>query len=124
VAAALNWAVHPLDFGFSKGADFDFSLLRLPKLLATYTHPAPLSSCSKLTSLVSYAMTAAQSRILGSSELAIRRANPISSRFSRIPSPSASTLESTLAKVYQNKQLQLSLESTLTQNPGEGGGYC
>ena len=29
-------------------------------------------------------------------------------------------LESTLAKVYQNKQLQLPLESTLMQKPGEG----
>jgi hypothetical protein len=29
-------------------------------------------------------------------------------------------LESTLAKVYQNKQLYLPLESTLVKNPGEG----
>jgi hypothetical protein len=29
-------------------------------------------------------------------------------------------LESTLAKVYQNKQLHLPLESTLMQKPGEG----
>src|ERR1700682_6184860 len=31
-------------------------------------------------------------------------------------------LESTLAKVYQNKQLHLPLESTLVKKPGEGGG--
>jgi hypothetical protein len=30
-------------------------------------------------------------------------------------------LESTLAKVYQNKQLYLPLESTLVKNPGGGG---
>src|SRR5258708_5239704 len=29
-------------------------------------------------------------------------------------------LESTLAKVYQNKKLYLPLESTLVKNPGEG----
>jgi hypothetical protein len=32
-------------------------------------------------------------------------------------------LESTLAKVYQNKELDLRLESTLMKNPGEGVCY-
>jgi len=37
------------------------------------------------------------------------------------PSISLNHLESTLAKVYQNKQLQPSLESTLMKNIGVGG---
>jgi hypothetical protein len=40
--------------------------------------------------------------------------------FSIIFSARPSRLESTLPKAYQNKALEQSLESTLTQNRGEG----
>ena len=38
----------------------------------------------------------------------------------RLPRGALSSLESTLAKVYQNIRLYLPLESTLTKNPGGG----
>jgi hypothetical protein len=43
--------------------------------------------------------------------------------YSSICRPFLSHAESTLAKVYQNKPLQPSLESTLTTNRGRGGNY-
>src|SRR5258708_8464554 len=48
----------------------------------------------------------------------------IPSALRRSPGPPPSPLESTLAKVYQNKQLQLPLESSTYAKPGGGRGHC
>src|SRR5258707_6096087 len=58
-------------------------------------------------------------RDIGSTALAMGRVSSSHSD-SRPFSRAQVSLESTLAKVYQNKQLQLPLESTLMQKPAEG----
>src|SRR5260221_12608870 len=48
----------------------------------------------------------------------------IPSALRRSPGPPPSPLKSTLAKVYQNKQLQLPLESSTYAKQGGGRGHC
>src|SRR5712692_6615572 len=60
--------------------------------------------------------------VSASTPCALRRGAILSLVFPRPSRPlSYLPLESTLVKVYQNKQLHLPLESTLVKNRGEGG---